>query len=275
MEEKKYWKLSEVSEMTGLSRKALQEYDRLDMLHPASKTEGGYWLYDETAVNKARMISTFSMAGYKRAEIKNVLDRAEGDNVQILLDNYKTVIERLKAQRDQIDAAIRSFELSDYMLSSFTERIRKQIEYIKSKNIILKQSVTESYKNAFSHMLYMSPEQMEAAKVAIEPTMLLTYMGAYADEDINSCMMKENMEELFEAWDKFIMNSNLPETAKAEFDSLKGHERLCSIRDFIYIVAETKDGQGKSVVEEIEKNYGPGTYEKIKKMINDYLSLGE
>ncbi len=40
--EKKLMKLSEVTKLVGVSRKALQEYDKMDLVHPTTTTEGGY-----------------------------------------------------------------------------------------------------------------------------------------------------------------------------------------------------------------------------------------
>lgn len=40
-------KLSEVCKIVGVTRRTLQEYDKIYLLHPSAKTEAGYWLYDE------------------------------------------------------------------------------------------------------------------------------------------------------------------------------------------------------------------------------------
>ena len=39
--EQKLYKISEVEKITGATRKALQEYDKMDLIHPTTKTEGG------------------------------------------------------------------------------------------------------------------------------------------------------------------------------------------------------------------------------------------
>ena len=76
--EKKLMKISEITKLLGVSRKALQEYDKMDLVHPTATTEGGYWLYDEDAVGRISTIQLFSMVGYTRKEIKEFIDTVTG-----------------------------------------------------------------------------------------------------------------------------------------------------------------------------------------------------
>ena len=45
-------RLSEVCKLVGVTRRTLQEYDKVELLKPTSKTEAGYWLYDEAAIQR-------------------------------------------------------------------------------------------------------------------------------------------------------------------------------------------------------------------------------
>ncbi|MCR5823959.1 MAG: MerR family transcriptional regulator [Lachnospiraceae bacterium] len=271
--EEKNWKLSEVSKITGLSRKALQEYDRMELLQPTSKTEGGYWLYDSKALQKAKLICSFNMAGYKRTEIKKILDEAEGDNVQILRENYGIMIERLKKQREELDTTIRSLEVLNYSSTCFEDKIRELGEYLKSKGKYYsgERSLADWHKHLSSTLMYMEPEEMERVRSSVEPSVLFMFMGAYLDEDIHSELMKEKMDELLKVWDDFILRASIPENAKEEFNRLEGKERLCSVAEFIFMVTGSKDEQGNSACGEMDALYGEGTYEKVKQMIKAYL----
>lgn len=59
-------RISEVTKLTGLSRRALQEYDKMDLLKHSSTTEGGYWLYDDDAIYTLYFIQMFVEVGYSR-----------------------------------------------------------------------------------------------------------------------------------------------------------------------------------------------------------------
>lgn len=66
-------KLSEVCKIIGVTRRTLQEYNTIGLLHPSDKTEAGYWLYDENAIQKLMLIQIFVQCGYKRKKIKDIL----------------------------------------------------------------------------------------------------------------------------------------------------------------------------------------------------------
>ena len=56
-------KLSEVCKIVGVTRRTLQEYDKIGLLKPTSKTESGYWLYDDTAIQTLILIQIFVEGG--------------------------------------------------------------------------------------------------------------------------------------------------------------------------------------------------------------------
>lgn len=79
MEEKKAYRLREVSNMLGLTRSALHGYDEKGLCHPTEKRgDGEYWYYDEEAVFRLALIELLASAGYSRAEIKEALDDKAG-----------------------------------------------------------------------------------------------------------------------------------------------------------------------------------------------------
>ena len=63
-------RLSEVCKIVGVTRRTLQEYDKVGLLKPTSTTEGGYWLYDDAAIQKLILIQIFVEVGYERKTIK-------------------------------------------------------------------------------------------------------------------------------------------------------------------------------------------------------------
>ncbi len=95
-------KLSEVCKITGVTRRALQEYDRIGLISPTDRTEAGYWLYDDAAVQKIILIQIFVEVGYERKAIKKVL---EGPQENILIE-MKKMIGELEAKKKRIDGMI-------------------------------------------------------------------------------------------------------------------------------------------------------------------------
>lgn len=46
----------EVSRRTGVSVRTLQYYDKMGLLHPTARTEAGYRLYDDAALERLQQI---------------------------------------------------------------------------------------------------------------------------------------------------------------------------------------------------------------------------
>jgi DNA-binding transcriptional MerR regulator len=100
-------KLSEVCRLVGITRRTLQEYNRIDLVCPTGKTEGGYWLYDEEAVAKLIQIQIFVEAEYERKAIKKLLESPKLD----LVKEYDQLIERLSVKKKRIDGMINSIKI--------------------------------------------------------------------------------------------------------------------------------------------------------------------
>ena len=66
--------VKEVSELTGVSPRALHWYDRIGLLKPTAHSEAGYRLYDDEALEKLRQILYFREFGMPLGEIRAVLE---------------------------------------------------------------------------------------------------------------------------------------------------------------------------------------------------------
>ena len=62
--------VKEVSELTGISVRTLQYYDQIGLLPPAVRTQAGYRLYDDTALERLQQILLYRELGFPLADIK-------------------------------------------------------------------------------------------------------------------------------------------------------------------------------------------------------------
>ncbi len=116
--------VGELSWRTGLSIKAIREYEALGLIYSAGRSEGGYRLFDETALWCARGISDMRSVGLTIKEIKQLadayladrdepigpkiaaaLDRAE-QRVEIQLQELEALRRRIAAFRADNAAAL-------------------------------------------------------------------------------------------------------------------------------------------------------------------------
>ena len=94
--------LRQMEQLTGVSRRMLQEYDRIGLLKCRGKTPGGYWLYTEDDVSRLIMIQLLCQNGFSRKEIADL----SGDPGQPLQDMLRRAGEALLTRRQAIDQAL-------------------------------------------------------------------------------------------------------------------------------------------------------------------------
>lgn len=92
----------EVSELSGLSIRALHHYDAIGLLRPSRTTEAGYRLYDEKALERLQTILLFRELGFALGDIKKILDDPGFDREAALRDH----IQMLRLQKEHIDGLI-------------------------------------------------------------------------------------------------------------------------------------------------------------------------
>ena len=97
--------VKQVSELTGVSIRTLRYYDKIGLLSPSDHTEGGYRLYDDTALERLQQILLFRELEFPLKdiirEIKTILespafDRSKAIEQQIeLLELKKQHLQKL------------------------------------------------------------------------------------------------------------------------------------------------------------------------------------
>ena len=97
----------EVSELTGLSIRTLQYYDKTGLLKPAAYSEAGYRLYDDDSLIKLQQIMLFRELEFPLKDIKTIINDPGFDKTKALEDQ----IELLRLKREQIDKLIGYAEL--------------------------------------------------------------------------------------------------------------------------------------------------------------------
>ena len=89
--------VNQVSQLTGVSIRTLQYYDKIGLLPPTGRTEAGYRLYDDTALKQLQQILLFRELEFPLKEIQQILENPEFDRFKAL-DQQITLL-TLKKQR--------------------------------------------------------------------------------------------------------------------------------------------------------------------------------
>ena len=61
--------LRQMEQLTGVSRRMLQDYNKIGLLKYRGKTPGGYWLYDEADADRLAAIQLLRSYGFTRKEV--------------------------------------------------------------------------------------------------------------------------------------------------------------------------------------------------------------
>ena len=92
----------EVSELSGVSIRTLQYYDRIGLLSPADRTDAGYRLYDDAALEKLQQILLFRELQFPLKDIMEIVNRPDFDRSKAL----EQQIELLKLKKEHIENLI-------------------------------------------------------------------------------------------------------------------------------------------------------------------------
>lgn len=95
----------EVSELTGVSIRALHYYDKIGLLHPADVTESGYRLYDDTALERLQFILLFRELQFPLKDIRTILDSTDFDRTKALEQQIALLQLKKKHLENLIDFA--------------------------------------------------------------------------------------------------------------------------------------------------------------------------
>lgn len=280
--EQKLMKISEITKQVGVSRKALQEYDKMDLVHPTATTEGGYWLYDEEAVGKITTIQLFSMVGYTRKEIKEFIDTVTGfDHLEERKARYEDAIERLKKKRAQLDSLISIAETMAALSNPQSKDTLKTLYDYKKGGTFTETSTMDNLQQSMDYLSELEEPQREQA------SQLITVMQGYVvklmalsccqEEDPASPSVLEKVEDVFQEWKApytILMRSLGCASESESIHDLPLSEQLTAFRDFTEstLGGNEPTATGNTLAMQINHRYGEGTADNIRKMIDEFIA---
>ncbi len=94
--------VKQVSELTGVSIRTLRYYDEIGLLPPADHTEGGYRLYDDTALERLQQILLFRELEFPLRDIVRIVNSPDFDRKKAL----EQQIELLEMKKEHLENLI-------------------------------------------------------------------------------------------------------------------------------------------------------------------------
>ena len=115
--------VKEIAEITGISARTLHYYDEIGLLKPTAKSEVGYRLYDDKALETLQQILFFREFDIPLKEIKSIITSPDFDRNQILQMQRKMLVakkERMERLIASIDDILKGENKMDF--SVFNEK---------------------------------------------------------------------------------------------------------------------------------------------------------
>lgn len=131
--------VKEISDLTGISVRTLHYYDEIGLLKPTEKSEAGYRLYDDHALETLQQILFFREFDISLKEIKTFMENSALERTQILqmqrkmLAAKKEHIERLIASIDDILKGEDKMDFAIFSRTEIEEMFRRTYERMPEK----------------------------------------------------------------------------------------------------------------------------------------------
>ncbi len=116
--------VKEISNITGISVRTLHYYDEIGLLKPTDKSDAGYRLYDDRALERLQQILFFREFDIPLKEIKAVMDNPALDRNHILRMQRKMLtakMERMEHLIASIDDILKGDNRMDFAIFNKTE----------------------------------------------------------------------------------------------------------------------------------------------------------
>ena len=95
----------QVSQLTGVSIRALHHYDAIGLLKPTQVTDAGYRLYSDAEIERLYMILVFQELGLPLKEIRSILNAPDYDRNRVLEQQIQIMQEQSKKLQNRISLA--------------------------------------------------------------------------------------------------------------------------------------------------------------------------
>lgn len=258
--------VSQVTQLTGVSARALQYYDKIGLLKPSNHTAAGYRLYDDDALQKLQQILFFKELGFKLTEINDFISHPDFNKIAafkkqkelLLLKRNRT--DRLIQLLDRLEKGERCMSFKEFDLTDYINAL-EAFKKISTDAII---EHWGSIKNFDMFIQKIKDDESEVAKLAIKQ---------FGSIEKFTESMTYNLEHFSEIMDKQL--SEIPEEMKqndlfVKLASNKGKELSSSkVQNIVKEIISFAQGNAPS---ELFGDYKSYCRTIIDAYSNDYLT---
>lgn len=278
--------VKEISDLTGISVRTLHYYDEIGLLKPTEKSDAGYRLYDDKALETLQQILFFREFDISLKEIKAVLDNLALERNQILQVQRKMLVtkkermERLIASIDDILKGENKMDFTIFTKTEVEEMFQTMLEHMPEnmRNIAIKEfGSIEQWKKHYMEVVSSEEMQKGYAKV----------VEWYGGKDkFLSVARTPVSKEVAESYNKRIeaILQKLIAKQNCDIDSFEVKElvgeygfvmkQLAQIKEEKgFMMAQTQYYRNEQIKPMIDEKYGEGASDFFAQAIENYYKV--
>ena len=278
--------VKEISDLTGISVRTLHYYDEIGLLKPTEKSDAGYRLYDDKALETLQQILFFREFDISLKEIKAVLDNPALERNQILQVQRKMLVtkkermERLIASIDDILKGENKMDFTIFTKTAVEEMFQTMLEHMPEnmRNIAIKEfGSIEQWKKHYMEVVSSEEMQKGYAKV----------VEWYGGKDkFLSVARTPVSKEVAESYNKRIeaILQKLIAKQNCDIDSFEVKElvgeygfvmkQLAQIKEEKgFMMAQTQYYRNEQIKPMIDEKYGEGASDFFAQAIENYYKV--
>ena len=278
--------VKEISDLTGISARTLHYYDEIGLLKPTEKSDAGYRLYDDKALETLQQILFFREFDISLKEIKAVLDNPALERNQILQVQRKMLVtkkermERLIASIDDILKGENKMDFTIFTKTEVEEMFQTMLEHMPEnmRNIAIKEfGSIEQWKKHYMEVVSSEEMQKGYAKV----------VEWYGGKDkFLSVARTPVSKEVAESYNKRIeaILQKLIAKQNCDIDSFEVKElvgeygfvmkQLAQIKEEKgFMMAQTQYYRNEQIKPMIDEKYGEGASDFFAQAIENYYKV--
>ena len=278
--------VKEISDLTGISVRTLHYYDEIGLLKPTEKSDAGYRLYDDKALETLQQILFFREFDISLKEIKAVLDNPALERNQILQVQRKMLVtkkermERLIASIDDILKGENKMDFTIFTKTEVEEMFQTMLEHMPEnmRNIAIKEfGSIEQWKKHY--MEVVSSEEMQKGYAK-----LVEWYGG--KDKFLSVARTPVSKEVAESYNKRIeaILQKLIAKQNCDIDSFEVKElvgeygfvmkQLAQIKEEKgFMMAQTQYYRNEQIKPMIDEKYGEGASDFFAQAIENYYKV--
>ena len=278
--------VKEISDLTGISVRTLHYYDEIGLLKPTEKSDAGYRLYDDKALETLQQILFFREFDISLKEIKAVLENPALERNQILQVQRKMLVtkkermERLIASIDDILKGENKMDFTIFTKTEVEEMFQTMLEHMPEnmRNIAIKEfGSIEQWKKHYMEVVSSEEMQKGYAKV----------VEWYGGKDkFLSVARTPVSKEVAESYNKRIeaILQKLIAKQNCDIDSFEVKElvgeygfvmkQLAQIKEEKgFMMAQTQYYRNEQIKPMIDEKYGEGASDFFAQAIENYYKV--